>query len=271
MAELSILVPSRNEEWLQKTLEDILEHIEGDTEILWEEDTMPIGQRALTNKLARKSTAKYLMKVDAHCSFSQGFDVKMMADMEDNRVLIPAMLNLYAFDWVCKDGHRTYQSNINKCPTCGQSVDKQAVWQPKPKPVMTNGCFDSKAIFQWHDPQPELLKHQTMCIQGAGFMVTRENYWKWNLCDEAFGSWGSHGVEISIKTWQNGGEVWATRNAYMAHLYRSAEEFPYQRDMTQVDQANAMAKKLLTKDIEWLIRKFEMPTDWSEEKIKDLT
>lgn len=271
MKDLSILIPSRNEEFLQRTIQDIEEHIEGNTEILWEEDVEPIGQRALTNKLAQKSTAKYLMKVDAHSAFSQGFDVKMIADMEDNRVLIPAMLNLYAYDWVCEQGHRTYQSKISKCPTCGQSVHKEVIWQPKHKPVMTNGCFDTNAVFQWNDPQPEVLKHQTMCIQGAGFMVTRENYWKWNLCDESFGSWGSHGVEISIKTWQNGGEVWATRNAWMAHLYRAEDEFPYQRDMEQVKRANEMGKKLLTKDIAWLVEKFNYPADWDEEKVKLLT
>lgn len=290
MVDLSILIPSRNEEWLQRTLQDIEENKRGNTEILWEEDTEPIGQRALTNKLARKAQGKYIMKVDAHCSFSKGFDVDMMNDMEDNRVLIPAMLNLYAFDWVCENGHRTHQDALQStksqktihCPVCESDCHKEAVWQPKANSPMTHGGFDSNAVFQWFEPQPTKLKHQTMCIQGAGFMVTKENFFKWNLCDEKFGSWGSHGIEISIKTWNNGGEVWATRNAWMAHLYRRFEEFPYERDMKQVENANKMAQAMLTKNVRWIVEKFAqlkesddevtlLPFDWTEEKLDALS
>jgi glycosyltransferase involved in cell wall biosynthesis len=34
MAELSILIPARNEEWLSQTVDDLLKNIEADTEIL---------------------------------------------------------------------------------------------------------------------------------------------------------------------------------------------------------------------------------------------
>jgi hypothetical protein len=83
--------------FLNRTIEDILEHIEADTEILvgldgaWADPTIPdhprvkifhvtepIGQRRMTNQLARLSKAKYVAKVDAHCGFDQGFDRKMI-------------------------------------------------------------------------------------------------------------------------------------------------------------------------------------------------
>lgn len=74
MAELSILIPARNEPYLQKTINDILEHSEVDTEIIvgidgWSvelekhervfvhERKVPIGQRAMTNELAMSSLA----------------------------------------------------------------------------------------------------------------------------------------------------------------------------------------------------------------------
>ena len=96
MADLSILIPSRNEIFLARTIQDILEHIEGDTEVIavldgqWPVEPIPqhdrvtilyypesIGQRAATNKAASISSGKYLMKVDAHCAFDQGFDVEV--------------------------------------------------------------------------------------------------------------------------------------------------------------------------------------------------
>src|SRR3990167_9670729 len=97
MKDLSILIPSRNEMFLARTIEDILQHIEADTEVIalldgkWAEPAIPqyervnviyvpeaIGQRAGTNLACRLSKAKYVMKVDAHCSFDQGFDRKML-------------------------------------------------------------------------------------------------------------------------------------------------------------------------------------------------
>ena len=101
--DLSILIPARNEMFLQRTIEDILEHIEADTEIIavldgkWADPPVKdhervtllhhpesIGQRAATNDAAHLAQAKYVMKVDAHCSFAQGFDRIMLEDMNDN-------------------------------------------------------------------------------------------------------------------------------------------------------------------------------------------
>src|SRR3990167_7222611 len=118
MADLSILIPSRSEPYLQQTIEDIFEHREADTEVIVGLDNAtqkeaeklnrwyirgnydfgnnqprrffviysqkPIGQRALVNQLAEMSAAKFLLKIDAHCSFSQGFDRIMLEDMNEN-------------------------------------------------------------------------------------------------------------------------------------------------------------------------------------------
>src|SRR3990167_5481295 len=127
--DLSILIPARNEMFLAKTIENLLENIEGKTEIIavldgeWTDPPITqdprvtviyfpesIGQREATNQACRISKAKYVMKIDAHCAVDKGFDVKMMADMQDDFTMIPTMYNLHAFDWVCdKCGNRWYQ------------------------------------------------------------------------------------------------------------------------------------------------------------------
>ena len=103
MSDLSVLIPARNEMFLQNTIDDVLKNIRGDTEIIvvldgyeskahpggtWPDYGMPmhervtvvhrpvsIGQRGATNEAARLSTSKYIMKLDAHCAVAQGFDV----------------------------------------------------------------------------------------------------------------------------------------------------------------------------------------------------
>jgi glycosyltransferase involved in cell wall biosynthesis len=93
MAELSIVIPARNEEWLSRTVEDIISHIEADTEVIVVLDGAPanppvmkhprvkvielpesIGQRGATNLAVKMSSAKYIMKIDAHCAVDQGFE-----------------------------------------------------------------------------------------------------------------------------------------------------------------------------------------------------
>ena len=43
-----------------------------------------IGQRAATNMACKLSNAKYVMKVDAHCSFDKGFDRKLIEDIQED-------------------------------------------------------------------------------------------------------------------------------------------------------------------------------------------
>src|SRR3989344_8523412 len=126
--DLSILIPARNEMFLGRTIECILTNIKGKTEIIaflkGKKPEPPlintdphltiiynpesVGQRTGTNKAAKLSKAKYLMKCDAHCSFDKGFDIKMLEAIKghDNWTMVPIMKNLHAFDWVCPDGHR---------------------------------------------------------------------------------------------------------------------------------------------------------------------
>ncbi len=194
--KLSILIPSKNEPYLEKTIEDLKSKIEGDTEILWRED-YGIGQRALTNELAREAKGEYLMKVDAHCSFSEGFDVALMSQMEDKLILAPLLLVLDPITW-----------SING------------------KKQMLQFRFDNNFVMQHADGD----EGETMCLQGSAWMISRENYFKWNVCDESLGSWGGQGTELGITACIHGGKCKTTRSAYYGHVFRHLdEEFPYDR------------------------------------------
>lgn len=302
MAKLSILIPARNEEFLQRTIDDVFEHAEGDTEVVVGLDGSDegldiegylqihpmkvhfehnsIGQRAMTNKLAKIATGKYLMKLDAHCSMSQGFDVKMMEDMADNTVIVPAITNLHAYDWVCPQGHRHFQGKYDKCSQCGSTdLKKDIKWQIIPKPIRSNFCFDSNLHFQYAEKDlPELLT-ETMSIQGSCFMANRDDYFRLNLCDEAFGSWGQQGVEVACKTWLSGGRVLCTKKAFYGHQFRETEGFPYENKAEDIFAAQKFSKDLFLKNnwplakynFAWLIEKFGYPQDWTPERLKELS
>lgn len=307
MYKLSILIPARNEMFLSRTIEDILQNIEGDTEIIvgldgqWAEPRIPdnprvtivhvsesIGQRAMTNQLARLSSAKYLMKVDAHCAFDKGFDVKLMKAMEghDNWTVAPVMRNLHVFNWVCPEGHTRYQGPSGVCTVCGKETKMDMVWIAKHNPQSTSYCFDTEPHFQYFNefkkrPEGQGEITPSMSLQGSCFMLTREKYWELNICDEKFGSWGSQGIEVACKTWLSGGEVMIVHNTWYAHLFRTQGGdfgFPYKLSGNQVSEAKKTARDLFfnnkwegqIRPLSWLVKKFWPVPGWTENDLKRL-
>lgn len=195
--ELSILIPARNEEWLSSTIEDILKNKRGQTEIIvvcdgnWPEPEIEdhkdvrmiylsesIGQRSAQNMAARLSTAKYVAKCDAHCAFSEGFDVELIKTFEElgeDIVVAPLMKNLHAFDWKCmKCGKRTYQGPTPvSCEDCDNTDNftKRKVFKPRHRtPNSTSYRFDNELRFQYF---PEYKEKQvgdlveSMSLQGS--------------------------------------------------------------------------------------------------------
>lgn len=305
--KLSIVIPARNEEFLGITIQNILDNIEGETEVIAVLDgydvpvpDIPqdprvrilkfdesIGQRAATNRAVELSEAKYIAKTDAHCAFDKGFDVKLMAKMQDNYTMVPIMRNLHAFDWVCEDGHRRYQGPSGVCTVCGKPTKKEMMWIGKTNPQSKSYRFDNTMHFQYfgeYTKRPEykemLAKDnltETMSLQGSFFMVTRDKYWELNLCDEKFGSWGQQGVEVACKTWLSGGRVVCNHDTWYAHMFRTQGGdfgFPYKLSGKQVEQARKYSRELFKKgkwdkaihDLDWLIKKFAPVPDWEVSK-----
>ncbi|MGD0523201.1 MAG: glycosyltransferase [Candidatus Microgenomates bacterium] len=311
-ADLSILIPARNEMFLSKTIADILANIEGNTEVIavldgeWANPGIPddnrvtllrnpqsIGQRAATNQAAKLSKAKYLMKCDAHCAFDKGFDVKMMAEMHNDWTFVPLMKNLHAFDWVCPNGHRRYQGPSGPClarlpdgQECGKETVRDVVWIAKEHPKSVSYCFDSAPHFQYFGdyakrPEGKGEITETMSLQGSCWIVTRDKYWELNVCDENFGSWGSQGIEVAVKTWLSGGRVMVNKKTWYAHMFRTqGGDFGFPYPISGQDQAKAKdyARDLFFNNkwdkqihpLSWLIEKFWPVKGWSEEDLKKL-
>jgi len=233
--KLSILIPSRNEDT------EILVGLDG-----WTIDAVRfdhprvqfvvrenVGQRAMTNELALLSTADYVMKIDAHCSFSNGFDVKMLNEIDDKTILAPMM-----------------------------GVLDQASWTINGKKMTTRYCFDTNFVMQYDEENGD---SETMCLQGSAWLISRENYFKWNVCDETLGSWGGQAAELGIKAFINGGVCKTTRNAYYGHVFRhSDKDFPYQRGDSPGKFATEELKRRYGNDerIKSLVKKFNYPADW---------
>lgn len=304
MADLSVLIPARNEQFLKRTIDDILFNIRGDTEIIavldgqWAEPPIPdhervtliyhsesIGQRAATNEAAKMSTAKFIMKTDAHCAFDEGFDVKLMADCEHDWTVVPRMYNLHAFDWKCAAcGHRAYQGKTpTKCDKCDNATEfeKVMVWKPKPSPETDFMRFDSNLKFQYwsgYKKRPEARGDicDLMSCLGACWFMHRERFWELGGLDEQHGSWGQMGTEIACASWLSGGRMVINKKTWFSHMFRTQGGdfgFPYKIHGSDQEKARKHSRDLWLNnkwpkakhDLKWLIDKFAPVPDWSVE------
>lgn len=299
--DLSVLIPARNEQFLARTIQDVLANLRGDTEIIavcdgnwpWPatpdhprvhliHHSKPVGQRAATNEAARMSTAKYIMKLDAHCAVEEGFDIKLMADCEQDWTVIPRMYNLHAFDWQCVGcGSLAYQGP--KPVVCGMCqndrFEQVVVWKPRISRRTDFARFDRDLHFQYwraYEKRPEAQGEiaDVMCFVGAAFFMHRQRFYELGLLDEDHGSWGQMGVEISCKSWLSGGRQVVNKKTWFAHMFRTREgfSFPYPITAQEQEQAREHSRQLWMANnwsgavhpLRWLIDKFAPVPEWDK-------
>jgi hypothetical protein len=300
--------------FLLRTVQDVLKAIRGDTEIIvvldgyWPDEPFPqnerltiiqrpksIGQRAATNEAARVSTAPYIMKLDAHCSMDEGFDVKLLEsakELGDDVLQVPAQWNLHAFDWVCKCGHRQDQGPSGPCPACKAPKaerKREVVWTKRRK--TTSWYFDTNLKFEYWGTftlRPEGKKEisETMSLLGACWFTNREHYWKLDGLDESHGGWGQMGTELACKWWLSGGRVVCNKRTWFAHMFRTQGgdfSFPYPLKHHHTEKARKYSQDLWRRDVpdempkwdgairplRWLLDHFKPVKGWHDGSVAE--
>ena len=112
-------------------------------------------------------------------------------------------------------------------------------------------------------------------------MLTRENYWKWGICDEQAGSWGNQGLEVACATWLTGHRVLVNHHTWYAHMFRTQGGdfgFPYEQHGREVAKTKKYIKEKFWNmkhsgqihPIKWLVERFSPVPGWSKEEIEKL-
>ena len=111
---VSIIIPSCQDPMLQNTVDNLRNKAEGEIEIivvldgamadiknadivLFNEER--IGMRDSINKGVQASKGEYIMKIDAHCMVGQGWDKKLLIDIQDDWVVVPRRYKLDIEKW----------------------------------------------------------------------------------------------------------------------------------------------------------------------------
>lgn len=216
---LSIVIPSKKDPHLYKTVEDILQKARGDIEIIvvLDGDVQDIpqddrvrtirlyksrGMRNAINKAVALARGEYLMKCDAHCMFAEGFDITVLETIQDDWVVIPRMYKLDVDTWAVMDDRPIDYSKIVYL----ESHDKLH-GQECPGRAKTNA---------------DKMVDSTMIFQGSCWIMSR----KWwdntirNLDEQNYGTFAQEPLEIAMLTYKAGGRCMVNKNTWYAHKHR---------------------------------------------------
>ena len=232
MAKVSVVVPSRNERFLAPTVADLLAKSRGDCEIIvilegyWEHNLpsdkrvkqihfgKPHGMRAAINAGVAASTGDYIMKSDAHCMFSEGWDLQLQKDyLENDWILIPRRYPLDPEQWAWE------QRTDHKYP-----IDYHYLCDPFEKHgdavIGVHGTFWRER----RDQRKHIQIDEEMASQGSCWFMSRK-YWDYigPLNDKLYGLFWYESQEMSLKAWMSGGAQMITKNAWYAHWRKGSK------------------------------------------------
>lgn len=224
--KLSIVIPARNELFLNETVKDILKKATGNIEVIvildgqWPK-TLPKddprlilvhrerrGMRASINSGFDMATGEFIMKVDGHCMFGEGYDEILKADCDDDYVVVPRRYALNADEWAIKREK--------------QFIDYEYIGWPHHENKNKQGLH----AWAWNDRTISRIDKQideNMCFQGSVYFMKKEHFTKrlgGKLDENGYGTFIGEGIEISLKTWLKQGKVITNKKIWYAHLWK---------------------------------------------------
>jgi glycosyltransferase involved in cell wall biosynthesis len=219
--KVTVIIPARNEPYLGKTVQDILNNATSEIEVVcvldgyWP-DVKDIstdnrvrylhypeskGMRNGINVAASLAKGEYIMKCDAHCMFAKGFDEELIKSCKDNWVVVPRRYPLDVEKW------KIEERTDNKYPIDYEAIDP-----------------DDLHGVEWRsrrDERKDIMIDETMTAQGSCWFMKKSHFEFIEGLDEAsYGSFFLEFQEISFKTWLSGGKVMVNKNTWYAHYHK---------------------------------------------------
>lgn len=281
--KLSVIIPSRNERFLNNTIQSLLDNSVEDIEVIAVIDEnypekliddkrisyvhfgSPRGMRAGINAASAVATGEFLMKSDGHCMFGPGFDKILKENCDDNWVVIPRRKRLDAENWKIMD---VGKPDIDYHYLCFPERGKEHDWG------MHGVKWQSKDI-QRKNPKYDI--DDTMSFQGSCWFMKKgwfEKRMGGRLDDNFYGSFAQEPQEIGLKTWLGGGAIKVNKKIWYAHLHkgpRLGKMYRYTMDDENaiIQKHNLSARHWMRNEepgmihkIEWLVEKFWPVPTW---------
>jgi len=254
------------ERFLQNTIDEVLNKAKGDVEVIavldgyWPNPAIkdekrvtlvhfvkPIGQRQAVNRMVDIAKGDFIMKLDAHCSLGEGYDIILTESCEDDWVVVPRRYDLDTGTY-CRRGYSLCDYMFLT------TFDAEG------------GPLRAKSIKGRTVDNNAPMIDDTMACQGSCFLMKRKRFYEIDGLDEAHGSLGWLGCEISCKSWLSGGKLKVNKNTWYAHWQkgRKGHRFPLKRE--ELNKARDYAVDFWTNnkwskqvhELKWLFEKFNI-------------
>ena len=266
---LSVIIPARNEMYLQRTIDDCLAKLTTDFEIIvgldgYEPELKKdprvilchsverIGMRPMINKMARMARGKYLMRLDAHCIVDKGIDRELIDCHESGNTVLAMRYELRSSNWTRREK--------TDCPyryLSHPDVDEK-------------GGLRGLAWPEWAKRHKNEQIGETMTISGSNWLMEREQFLNWGGLDEKHGTFGQEGVEISCMTWLSGGKVLVNKNTWYAHWNRGKSSYALGANQKKKSMERSLELWMGDKwprakrKFQWLIDRFAPVPGWDD-------
>ena len=292
---VSVIIPSRNAEFLQRTIDDLFAKAKGEIEVIvaldgfWPDPPLidrknliiihhgevhnNKGMRFSINAGMAIAKGDHVMKIDEHCIVDEGWDEKLLADCEDNWIVIPRR---YRIDWekwdILHDG---------RPPVDYMHID-YAFQRPNDNTCGLHGA-------EWKRPErKDILIDDTPSFQGSCYFMSKK-HWDTVIKEmdaEKYGQFTQEAQELGMKTWLSGGRVIVNKKTWYAHYHKGShgKNYGFSNAQYRIHQADKEKGRLYCRDYwlstkdfkydwEWFMSKFpDMPgwgTDWKERLVQD--
>lgn len=286
MPDLSVIIPSRNEVYLEKTIESLLSAAEGEIEIIavldgyWVDAIVENpkviylhfgkskGMRNAINSGVAIAKSEHILKCDAHCLFDTWFDTKLIADSKPDWVVIPRRKRLNAKNWSVEQNAKL-------------DVDYEYLSYPNDTGNWDGGLHGRVWVERIKErlDKPEYLIDDNMSAQGSCWFMHKDYFHKLELEDEEnYGTFNHEFQEIGLKCWLSGGRVVTNKKTWYAHLHKNKETGGrgYSLDGKQLEKGTAYTNRWLTNTawhkqtlpFSWLIERFWPVPGWPEDRTK---
>ena len=293
--KVSVIIPSRQERFLQPTVHDIFAKARGELEVIvvhegpvppdWSKlqdkypqlhtihHPEPKGMRAAINAAAASAISrgsKYLCKLDGHVMVDEGFDVKLIADCDSDWVVVPRRLRLEPETWTIAEP--------DKPP-----YDYHYLSFPDDPNDFGGPGLNGKPWKERQQQRADIEIDEEMSSQGSGWFMHAAYFEHLELMDQqSYGPFWNEAQEIFLKAWLSGGRCMVNKKTNYSHLhkgkkygrgYRMPEAWLKQgANFTKNWMFNrAWAKQ--TMPFSWLIEKFwpvpSWPDDWRSRLYSD--
>ncbi len=195
---VSVIIPvcEADERWILRTEDSVRNRAIGPIEILDDRDVNHEGHRVLMNRMAKRARGKYLLRLDAHCAMSPGWDARMKSSCGPKTIVKPMLDALEVNTWV---------GGYQDIGFIG--LDREF-----------NNTYP-----KWKAMNLRRLEEPSMSIGGCCWMIQKDHYWYHEGCDEELGIREGGGLEWALKAWLTGGEVLIRTDVVCCHMFREPE------------------------------------------------